>query len=182
MSDNKKYYYLKLKDNFFDLDEIIALESYKNGAFYSTFYLKMLCKSDYYLRGYRYFNNVFFDSHSEYLSKKLRCSLQEVGEALYILVDMRLVEFSEDKIIIRDINIDFKRNRSTKQYKDWRSDVFKRDDFTCQHCNKRGVELNAHHIKPWAEHPEYRFSLDNGLTLCKECHKREHKKNGDANV
>lgn len=59
MADNKKYYYLKLKDNFFDLDEIIALERYKNGAFYSLFYLKMLCKADYYLRGYRYFSNVF---------------------------------------------------------------------------------------------------------------------------
>lgn len=54
MSDNKKYYYLKLKDNFFDSDEVVALENNKNGSLYSMFYLKTLCKSDYYARGYRY--------------------------------------------------------------------------------------------------------------------------------
>ena len=36
MSDNKKYYYLKLKDNFFDSDEIKILEQMKNGYKYSN--------------------------------------------------------------------------------------------------------------------------------------------------
>ena len=38
--------------------------------------------------------------------------------------------------------------RSCFQYRQWRSDIFTRDNFTCQHCNKRGYEIQADHIKP----------------------------------
>lgn len=41
MSDNKKYYYLKLKDTFFDSEEIKILESMENGIMYCNLYLKM---------------------------------------------------------------------------------------------------------------------------------------------
>ena len=34
MSDIKKYYYLKLKDNFFDSDAMMLLESMKDGYVY----------------------------------------------------------------------------------------------------------------------------------------------------
>ena len=40
MSDNKKYYYLRLKDNFFDGDELKILESMKDGYLYSNILLK----------------------------------------------------------------------------------------------------------------------------------------------
>ena len=45
MSDNKKYYYLKLKDNFFDSDEIIILESMPDGHLYSNILLKLYLRS-----------------------------------------------------------------------------------------------------------------------------------------
>lgn len=57
----------------------------------------------------------------------------------------------------------------------WRRSVFERDEFTCQHCKQIGGELNAHHLKPFAEYPKLRFEVSNGLTLCKECHINEHK-------
>ena len=41
MSDNKKYYYLKLKEDFFDSEEMKVLESMKNGIEYQNVYLKM---------------------------------------------------------------------------------------------------------------------------------------------
>ena len=41
MSDNKKYYYLKLKDNFYNNEDIKLLESMKNGYEYSSLYLKL---------------------------------------------------------------------------------------------------------------------------------------------
>jgi 5-methylcytosine-specific restriction endonuclease McrA len=56
------------------------------------------------------------------------------------------------------------------EYKIWRDSVFKRDDYTCQFCHKRGVELQADHIKPWALYEELRYELNNGRTLCKPCH------------
>jgi len=67
------------------------------------------------------------------------------------------------------------------EYRKWRSDVFQRDNWTCQTCEKRGCFLEAHHIKGWAEFPELRFEISNGVTLCRDCHnltKRGRRKAG----
>lgn len=66
--------------------------------------------------------------------------------------------------------------RSSLEYKLWRRGVFERDNFTCIWCGdkqKTGhkVILHADHIKPFACYPELRFALDNGRTLCIDCHK-----------
>ncbi len=62
--------------------------------------------------------------------------------------------------------------RTQLPYKLWREAVFKRDDYTCQECKKRGGKLNAHHVKPFSLFPELRYVIDNGLTLCISCHKK----------
>ena len=45
MADNKKYYYMRLKENFFDSDSIVLLESMPDGIIYSNILLKMYLKS-----------------------------------------------------------------------------------------------------------------------------------------
>lgn len=60
--------------------------------------------------------------------------------------------------------------RTSSEYKMWRKAVFERDNYTCKFCEKRGGELNADHIQPFAFFPELRFVVDNGRTLCKPCH------------
>ena len=60
------------------------------------------------------------------------------------------------------------------EYKEWRRQVFARDDFTCQCCGQRGGRLQAHHIKEWSASPDLRFDVSNGVTLCRSCHYRFH--------
>ena len=66
-----------------------------------------------------------------------------------------------------------KKIRNSLEYKLWRKAVFERDNYTCVWCkDKRGGNLNADHIKSFALFPELRLSIDNGRTLCLECHKK----------
>jgi hypothetical protein len=61
------------------------------------------------------------------------------------------------------------------EYKLWRKAVFERDNYTCIWCGIKGSEkggyLQVDHIKPWALFPELRFAIDNGRTLCRDCHR-----------
>ncbi len=62
--------------------------------------------------------------------------------------------------------------RKSVEYKLWRESVFRRDNYTCVWCeDNSGGNLEADHIKPFASYPELRFALDNGRTLCHNCHK-----------
>lgn len=59
----------------------------------------------------------------------------------------------------------------------FRNKVYERDNYTCQFCgDSKGGNLNAHHILPYAEFPLLRESIENGITLCENCHRMIHKK------
>jgi hypothetical protein len=62
--------------------------------------------------------------------------------------------------------------RQSSQYREWRRQVFERDNYTCQICGERGGHLHPDHIKRFSHFPELRFELSNGRTLCKSCHKQ----------
>ena len=68
------------------------------------------------------------------------------------------------------ISREYKEGFGGKEYKRWRMEVFLRDSFTCQFCGVKGIYLTAHHIKSWAKFPELRFDVNNGVTLCEDCH------------
>ena len=62
--------------------------------------------------------------------------------------------------------------RHSLKYRLWRELVFKRDNWTCQECKIRGGKLHSHHIKSFSKYPKLRFDINNGKTLCIECHKK----------
>lgn len=71
----------------------------------------------------------------------------------------------------------------------WRSDIFTRDNFTCQECGINNIKLEAHHIKPFykileennintleeALNCEELWNINNGITLCYKCHNNTKK-------
>jgi len=63
-------------------------------------------------------------------------------------------------------------DRNLGVYKRWRKAVFERDNYTCQHCDKRGGWLEADHIESWTDFPDLRYELTNGRTLCRPCHNK----------
>lgn len=68
--------------------------------------------------------------------------------------------------------IERKRGKS----KEWTKAVYLKDNYTCQKCGKRGGVLNAHHIIPFSVDKTLRYEISNGITLCVDCHKKEHKR------
>lgn len=66
------------------------------------------------------------------------------------------------------------RIRSLIEFRLWRESVFVRDNWTCQMCQIRGGIIHAHHVKEFSKFPELRYAINNGLTLCKKCHKKIH--------
>ena len=70
--------------------------------------------------------------------------------------------------------------RWSQKYKDFRDEIFKRDNYTCNDCGRKRtpgdrVVLNVHHKKSFSEYEKLRFVDSNVVTLCKECHKLKHK-------
>lgn len=62
------------------------------------------------------------------------------------------------------------RLQRVKFQKETQKKVFERDDYTCQICGLKGIDLQVDHIQSWSEYVELRFCLDNCRTLCASCH------------
>lgn len=56
----------------------------------------------------------------------------------------------------------------------WRRAVLDRDGHACTRCAAT-TALHAHHLLEWATHPEHRYDLANGVTLCRSCHRDAHR-------
>lgn len=74
-----------------------------------------------------------------------------------------------------------KKIRNSIEIRLWREAVFARDNWTCQKYGIRGERIIAHHIQNFAQFPELRFAIDNGITLSEKSHKEFHKKYGNKN-
>ena len=92
------------------------------------------------------------------------------------MLDKKYQEKNKERLMEKRKEICFPNQqwRFTKQYEDWRKTVYERDLHTCQQCQKQNCKLNAHHIKDGINYPELRYIVENGITLCEKCHKKEH--------
>lgn len=73
------------------------------------------------------------------------------------------------------------RIRISPEYKQWRTAVFERDDYTCQVCGKRGSNIQAHHLESFADNLDLRFVVENGVTIC-EFHHNSYIENSFHNI
>lgn len=66
------------------------------------------------------------------------------------------------------------------EYREWRRLVYERDSYTCQACgDDKGGNLIAHHLEGYANNKKLRTILNNGITLCENCHKNFHHQYGN---
>lgn len=66
--------------------------------------------------------------------------------------------------------------RTKVSYIKWRTSVFKLDNYICVFCGYSGKGLNAHHDYSFSEFPKLRECINNGITLCTQCHKQLHRR------
>jgi 5-methylcytosine-specific restriction endonuclease McrA len=66
----------------------------------------------------------------------------------------------------------------TLEYKKWRKDVLKRDNYTCKECGSK-QKLNAHHIIPRREDKNNICDINFGITLCEPCHQKTYFRESD---
>ena len=97
MSDNKKYYYLRLKDNFFDSDELKILESMKDGYLYSNILLKL------YLRSIKNDGKLVVNDRIPYNAEMLASvtghQVGTIKQALSMFKELGLIEILENGAI-----------------------------------------------------------------------------------
>lgn len=72
----------------------------------------------------------------------------------------------------RTITIEKHRLRGTPEWSKWRESVFNRDNWTCKECSQVGGKIEPHHIVPLRLDIKKVFEINNGITLCRECHQK----------
>lgn len=168
--------YVKLKSDFFNDKAIKKMRSMAGGNTYAIIYLKLLLLSA------EHDNKVYYDFLENSFEKELALELDEnvddIKITLSFLENVGLIEYINE-YEIRVFKVQNLRNRTAEEYKEWRSKVYERDNYTCQKCKQRGGKLNAHHIKEWALYPKERYVVSNGITYCEDCHRIIH--NGGEN-
>lgn len=72
-------------------------------------------------------------------------------------------------------DVDRQQRRLIPWYRPWFQACLQRDQYTCQVTRQVGGRLTVHHLYNWAHFPQYRQSLDNGITLSRDTHEHFHR-------
>ena len=97
MATNKKYYYLKLKDNFYESEQLIILQNMQDGYLYSDILMKL------YLRSLKTEGKLMFNDLIPYtpsvLAQIVRHQVGTVEKALKIFKELGLIEILDNGAI-----------------------------------------------------------------------------------
>ena len=164
MSDNKKYYYLRLKDNFFDSDELKILESMKDGYLYSNILLKL------YLRSLKNDGKLVFNDRIPYSADMLSSitghRVGTIKQALTIFKDLGLIDVLDNgAIYMLDIqNFIGKGSSEADRKREYRQRI--EIDRTNVQTN---VQTNLRQISEKSP-PEIEIELEKDIEIEKEIH------------
>jgi len=97
MSENKKWYYMKVKENFYESEEMVLLESMENGCIYSNILLKL------YLKSLKYEGKLLFKDRIPYNIKMLSTIVRQnpvmVEKAIEIFKNLGIIEMLDNGTI-----------------------------------------------------------------------------------
>lgn len=100
MADNEKYYYIKLKDNYFDQDNIKVLESMKNGHIYSLIIIKLYLKASKTDGQLMMTQRIPYDPNNVgVLANVIGHDIDHVKEAIRLGVELNLIKVIDGKEI-----------------------------------------------------------------------------------
>lgn len=131
----------------------------------------------------------WYTQTDEYKERAKQTCMEKYGVPNYSYTD-EFIEFisGENSPCWKGDNVKIPRERyrDCADYRNWRKSVFDRDHYTCMCCGARNgngkyVRLNAHHIENFATNIEGRYDVDNGVTLCTDCHIAFHSCYGKKN-
>lgn len=123
---------------------------------------------------------VGFDPNDFYASLY---DIKTSNQVLHYIVDElnRRFEWNPKTIILKQINKKSIKPKSTKKQRGFNqvawSTLVKLRDGKCTQCSSV-YDLHAHHIKSFKDNEKVRYDVNNGITLCSQCHRKWHKENG----
>lgn len=97
MAEEKRYYWLKLKNDFFKQDEILIMEEMDNGKDYVLFYLKLLCASVEHNGNLRFTDAIPYNERM--LATITKTNIDIVRSAMAVLQELGMVEILDDQTI-----------------------------------------------------------------------------------
>ena len=160
MSDNKKYYYLRLKDNFFDSDELKILESMKDGYLYSNILLKL------YLRSLKNDGKLVVNERIPYSADMLASvtghQVGTIKQALSVFKDLGLIDVLDNgAIYMLDIqNFIGKGSSEADRKREYRQRI---------ETDRTNVQTNLRQISDKST-PEKEKELEKDIEIEKEIH------------
>lgn len=160
MSDNKKYYYLRLKDNFFDSDELKILESMKDGYLYSNILLKL------YLRSLKNDGKLVVNERIPYSADMLASvtghQVGTIKQALSVFKDLGLIDVLDNgAIYMLDIqNFIGKGSSEADRKREYRQQI---------ETERTNVQTNLRQISDKST-PEIEIELEKDIEIEKEIH------------